>query len=579
MAGSRKVERPARLPDAPALALIPDGVQSTLCLTCGEGTHAFVAGAIVNSGLEWERCTACGARALNNAQIDDAWNVINNGAGQALIGACMGSRKTGTAVAIMNQLQGVWLLIVPLHTMEQWVAAVHEWAPRADVHTMVTKNKTGLVDLKDAHLNSPFSVHIIGWETFRNRDFAKYKNIDGAIADESHRASNVHSSTVKALWHLNTTYRICMSATPGNNKLYGLYPQLHWIWWGSLSKAFPHKNKYIYRAFENYGPDPADPLREDRWLPRHFELSSSTYGGPFSYDIGPEKRFHSVIDEVPLYIQHLEDETCCRWHPGGVNASLPAREDTRFVYVDMTPTQAKLYKRADDPKQTMVWLDHESGQIMPTVAEGALEYLRKVQIALAVPSLKPTLRTIDGIPQMVDMVYMEEDANSATIDALISLLQDIVEPGDPVLVTTHSNVFARIVVERLRKARDLDFPIALWNGQTSYPDRDAIKAWFGREGGPMVIVASVQAIAEGTDGLQIPCRRSVALSWSDNMTLNVQLGMMGGGRLRRTGQTRRQQHWEIIVRETVQEERREIMLSERAALDASLRANPLAVTA
>ena len=533
----------------------------TPCQTCRQGYHAYSEEGD-KAGYPWTACDNCNARALNNAQISDTNTVMAND-GQALIGACMGARKTGTSVAIMNQYRGVWLIVAPLHTLDQWSAAIREWAPAATVHTITAKNKTGLIDLKEDA--GTFSIHLIGWEYLRRQDLTRFQNIDGVIADEVHRMSGHKTATFRAVKKINSTRRIALSGTPANNKMHALWNVLNWIWWGNKG----HKNPNIFRRFYLYMGDDSNP----GWIRRHFWLLPKPHfnGVDTGFDIGPEKVVGTVISEVPCYIQHLEDETCCEWHPGGVNASLPEAEEPTVIYTDMSPAQAKLYREVDDEKTTIVWLEkvaeaEEAGAIAPTmVGEGLVERMRLRQIALAVPALGETTFGPDGKPHTP--LIMKEDAASSKIDALLDLLPDIVEDGDPVLVLTHSKVFAKIVTARINKKFPA-YAAAEWSGDVKPAVREGYKTTVGTPEGPQVIVAVIQSIAEGTDGLQLMMRREVWLSWDDNMMLNTQMR----SRLRRTGQKRRGQRWDIVTKGTIEERQIKALKANKIRLDDSLKA-------
>lgn len=499
-------------------------------------------------------------RPLAEFQIHDIQKIIQHD-GQCLYASCLGSRKTATSVALMSVIGGVWLVVVPLGTIGDedsgWIAALNEWAPHATVSVVNTKNKTGLVDLKqDKTKPGELHVHLIGWEYMRRQDWKMFKNITGAIADEVHRMAGFNTATSKAMWKLNTQYRIGLSGTPANNKLHGLYNVLRWIWWGNQD----HKTKNRFRRFAVLWDSKVD---GPGWVTRHFHLiKKPNYGGiDTGYDIGPEKRFHSVLDEVPLYIQHKEEERCCEWHPNGVNADLPPVDEPRVIYTDMTPAQAKLYRRVNDG-DALLWLDSsatESGRGALVVGdEGLVKRIRLRQIALGVPSIDD-----DG------NVYMKEDAKSSKLDALLELLPDIVEDDEPVMVYTHSKVFAKMAVARINRRAGSDVRAAEWSGDLTKEERNSLKARFGKPGEPNVIVAVIASIAEGVDGLQLASRREVWLSWDDNMMLNTQTV----GRLRRTGQKRRVQRWDIVTKGTLEETQIKSQTTRKQILDAALSAS------
>lgn len=500
------------------------------------------------------RIDAMPGRPMLPHQRDDIHKIIEN-EGQAVVAACVGSGKTGTGVGLMAVTRGVWLVIAPLGVLSQWEEALEEWAPDAKVHYVNNKNKTAWIDLKEDKATDELHVHLINWELLRLNDLAKYKNIDGAIGDESHRAAGHGTLTAKKLYHVNTKYRVALSGTIAGNKVHNLYETLKWIWWGNRDR----KNTIHAQRFELYMGEPGrDEVRS--WVRRHFQLieKPNFYGRDTGLEIGPEKIVGSVVSEIPCYIQHLEYEACCVHHPEGVNATLPKDDVPENIYVEMTPAQAKVYRQIDEGKP-VIWLNTEAGVRTPIMIQNDMvARLRKREVALAVP-----VATEDG------ELFMKWDAKSSKADALLELLSRIVEPGDPVLVFTHSRRFANMVVERINKKYGKDIRAEAWTGDQTQAQRQQTKESFGTEGGPNVIVATQAAVGTGTDGLQLIARREVWLSWDENNVNNVQ----ARGRLRRRGQTRRVQSWQIVTRGTIEQQVNASKRRQENVLDQSLRSN------
>ena len=541
------------------------------CETCFAGVNTAYYDEFFDA-VEWSRCGSCNARALAQFQLADL-RILDIADGQALIGACLGSRKTGTTAAFVNRHRGVWVGVVPLHTMNQWRDAIHEWSPGTEVHMIKAGSKTGLGDLK---ASAPDAVHLIGWELMRRIDWRLFKNLDGAFLDEVHRMAGFDTLTAKAVHRINSRWRIPLSGTPAQNALWKLWNVLHWVWWGNNDhKTALRLMRYKVRMLFSDGTP--------GWLPRHFHLWEREIPGvprP-KLEIGNEKVFHSVIDEVPVYIQHLEEEKCCEFHPKGVNATLPPVDEPETIYVDMTTKQGKLYEqisgeRLDEEGKPLVspvlWLEKDGQQAPMFIGEeGLVTRIRLRQIALAEVSLVDNLDgnnlpIYDSEGRPSQSVVMAEDAKSSVCDAWLDLAQDIVEPGDPVLVFTHSKQFAKMVVARTNKRFGAGFAVE-WSGDVKQADRDFYKVTMGLNGGPQVIVAVIASIAEGTDGLQLLCRREVWLSWDESLTLNTQ----AEGRLRRTGQRRRNQRWDIVARGTINESMMKVLRLRRRKLSASLK--------
>src|SRR5690625_7597724 len=90
-----------------------------------------------------------------------------------------------------------------------------------------------------------------------------------------------------------------------------------------------------------------------------------------------------------------------------------------------------------------------------------------------------------------------DDCKSSKISALKEILQDLED--EPAVIYTHSSKFARVVAKRLGKQA------ALWSGDTSQDEREAILRTFGKEGGPKYRVTTIAAIGEGVVGVPRVC--------------------------------------------------------------------------
>lgn len=453
--------------------------------------------------------------------------------GQTLLNACTGSGKTITGVAYAVQQGGVWLIIAPLGVINQWAEVFATYEPDADVHIIAAGNKTALADLNAARNDGGLHVYLIGWEYMRLQDWRPFKHIDGAIADEVQRMAGHNSLTAKRMWRLNTTHRIGMSGTPGRNSTAGLFNALRWIYWGNQD----HKSFARYPRYELYmGIEGRDDQRA--WLRRHFRLIPKPQfnGRDAGYDIGPEHITGSVVREIPSYILHLEDETCCIHHPGGVNASMPAPEEPVVYRIPMTAKQAKLYKSLDG---IAMWTTNAEGERVPVVVTNKMvARMRRRDVALAEVTLDE-----DG------KVVMTPEAKSAKADAIVKELPSIMAEAanGTVMIYTHRVTFAHMLAERL-SVLDGVRPF-VWAGDVSTQDRQQVKETFGRPGGPNVIIATQAKIGEGTDWIQHWCNTEVWASQDEDVMLNTQTL----GRLRRRGQRRPVRSFWFVTADSVEE--------------------------
>lgn len=226
-----------------------------------------------------------------------------------------------------------------------------------------------------------------------------------------------------------------------------------------------------------------------RWAAEWCKMTSDQYT---RYKVMGEKNPGAWVASLPCYVRAEAERV---------------PYDTKTVIVQLTPKQRELYDRMQ--KDALVWLDeHPLAAELPPV-----KHIRLRQITLGEPTFNED-----------EEVDFAEDCQSSKLNALETILTW--HPREPVLVFTDSARFARVVAKRIPGA-------AAWTGQTDAKTRAQIMETFGKPGGPRVLVATVAAIGEGTDGLQRVCSTEVWLSESLNGILNEQ----ALGRLNRTGQS------------------------------------------
>jgi superfamily II DNA or RNA helicase len=160
------------------------------------------------------------------------------------------------------------------------------------------------------------------------------------------------------------------------------------------------------------------------------------------------------------------------------------------------------------------------------------------------------------------VVSFAEDCKSTKIDELFQIISDHPD-GEQMLVLTHSQKFANVVVKRLQKAGHTAFE---WSGTQPQTARDkALEAFIAGE--VQFIVAVISAIGEGTDGLQEAANVMVWLSKDDNRLLNEQ----AAGRLDRRGQKRSVLSYEIVAEDTYDEGQLSNLVEKQLQMNNSLR--------
>lgn len=203
------------------------------------------------------------------------------------------------------------------------------------------------------------------------------------------------------------------------------------------------------------------------------------------------------------------------------------------LYVELSKKQRRMYDQMED--SLISWVEEGNPLVAGT---GAERYMRLRQMALGVPSVEETGEIKeDGTPKV--RVWFDEKAESTKITALNEFLAD--HPDNNVLVLVDSRVFADILPERLKAN------VRLWTGETPHKEReDILRTWGTDPNKREVLVATIQAIGEGVDGLQHVCHTVAWLNKSTNGIMNDQ----AAARIARRGQTKRVVSVEIIATET-----------------------------
>jgi superfamily II DNA or RNA helicase len=441
--------------------------------------------------------------------------VSNDGTG--VIATQVGGGKTLVAIEVGKQLgTGTNLVIAPKGTHKRaWQKTILRQIPEASVRYINSKKEgeKAFIDLQHK---------ISGWYLISPEYFRKihWANIvpDLAVFDEIHRASNRKSNTARMLHTLKAKRRIGMSGTIAGNRIEGFWSVIRWIYPEIAGRSFW------------------------AWANTYCEVAQDYWAGKV---ISTEKRPGAITASLPCYIRHLKRENCCDFHPEGMDSDLPSVV-IKERSVELNAEQKRIYKKME--KDLFVWLGEN-----PLVAEVPIATRTRLrQITLGTPTVSDT-----------GEVYFAEDCKSTKMDELFSIISDHPE-GEPMLLLTHSQKFASVVVARLRKAGHTAFE---WSGKATQADRDVALEQF-IAGNIQFIVGVIAAIGEGTDGLQERCSVMVWLSKDDNRMLNEQ----AMGRLDRQGQKRAVISYEIIAEDTYDSGQLSNLVLKQIEMNKSLRA-------
>lgn len=429
--------------------------------------------------------------------------------GTGLVVTEVGGGKTLVALMVALTLGvGTVLVIAPQGTH------VHAWQRTLDRQTRgeksfrrVDSSKKGKAALADLQWNEP-GFYICTPQWFARQKHWKDFTPDLVIFDEIHVAGAYANATRKRLHQLQSPRRMGLSGTPLRNKIENAWGIIKWI-----EPNLMPDNYYLWRL----SPDLT-------WKYDRFATQNRVITG----EVEPGK----IVNSLPCYIQHLQREPCCTYHPGGFLPDLP-EPAVEVRIVQMTPAQRRFYSQMEQTYVAWLTTPDENGATpvvaeLPIVARSMLRFC-----ALGLPSVRTVPRATKNDDGSVtveerEQLYFERDCESPKISELLTVLDEM--GTAPALVLTHSQRFAQVVVDRLGDHGVESFE---WSGASTQKTRDAALTKF-IEGELRVIVAVITAIGTGTDGLQEATNTEIWLSEEDDPTANQQ----ARGRLDRRGQER-----------------------------------------
>lgn len=470
------------------------------------------------------------------ADIDKCLASMSEDVG-ALITSAPGAGKTLVATEVAKGLGAqVVLIVAPQGTHDgAWKRTiVRQGLTTADrVHTLIgtAKGKKAFAALK---WNIP-GVYITTPQWFARQSWEKISP-DMVIFDEVHLAGAYGIATQKQLLNLaSVKYRMGLSGTPVRNKFENAWSLVRWI-------------------------EPAK-VGNDYWVWRLTKCA--TKPDPFAPQgrvVTGEKVPGELFNSLTCYIQHLQRERCCDYHPDGFLSHLPEPLHLEVV-VPMAPAQRKFYREMENALASSL-LD-DSGDLVRVHADQFIvvrNMLRRAACALPYAEEVEVINK-EGEPVTRIRLKFAEDTAAPKVDQLVSDLPSY--EGKHSLVLTHSKQIARLAVARIAAA---GYNVEGWHGDVSKTRRNEILAGFVA-GDVEVIVGVISAMGTGTDGLQEVCYNLSWLSRDDDAANNVQ----GLGRLDRLGQDQR-----VVVRDYLSEESIDVgfygkQFERIMALDASLR--------
>lgn len=358
--------------------------------------------------------------------------------------------------------------------------------------------------LKESKAIGPQLVPV--FETKRKHLFTyrKMRQLDALIYDEAHTGANRKSNTIGTIRTIPTEWRLALSATFYGNKFEHAHTITRWLW------------PDVKNAEGDYLIDPRVYAWRDQWCVTEEKF------------VGRAKPVQSVLGERV---------------PGAFVATLPCylrieaekqAPEPEVLRVPLSAEEWAMYSQMEE--DGVMWLDSHGG-LEPLVAN--LPIVKRIRLrtaALGAMSLDAN-----------DEPYFAPTARSTKMHALRFVLEREDFRGKPAVIFTHSKKFASVVAERMTRA---GFRTLLWTGDVPSKKRDELKAEFmaQKPGEPVYIVAVIESLSTGYDGLQTVCSRVIWMSESDSTKENHQaLGRV----FRQGGDLEGFKHVKIVAVDTV----------------------------
>lgn len=426
----------------------------------------------------------------------------------ALNASQYGTGKTVVTVEVAEAVAplGVKLIVAPLFTKYSWQSTILGQYPHSVVK-FINSTKAGKSALQDLVSATP-GWYIIGRELFRTKNITNMiapisNKIDFMAYDECAAWANYKSQGFANMKKMKPAYKMALSATPGGNKFTGLYAITQWLW----PKLDGHASYWKFVA---------------EWCDTELDF----YAG---LTVKGEKQPGQFVKHLPCYVRLEKD----------------FGEPIEFrIEVELSSQERKLYSQME--RNMIVWLQEH-----PLVVK--FPFVKRMRLR------QMTLGEV-SYNHETEEVFFSKDMRSTKYDTLLSILNEY--PEEQTLILTHSAKFAEVVALKLREAGINALP---WTGRVTEDIRHMMKEAF-ISGDLTHIVATMDSIGEGVDGLQKASRMMIWLSKSDNNQLNEQAFR----RLFRRGQERQVVSVNIIAKDTYDDGQLSNLIQQTIAMNASL---------
>lgn len=234
-----------------------------------------------------------------------------------IVGDDTGTGKTVTTIALIEQMRKlgeVGPCLIISKSFDVWTQHLELMGVDSSrIHVIDKKNRTRFVNDLLALSKVPFpstDYYIMHWEALPliEGDLFRVRWLC-IMGDEAHKAKNRKAARTKVLKRLRTTYKIAVTATPGDNLNQDVWSILNWL--------YPKKYTSYWR-----------------WVDEYIEYETHWKG--YKIFSGPKK------DKIPDFLADIESFYIAR-PLSVVDDSIPEYAYSTIL-VDMLPDQAERYK-------------------------------------------------------------------------------------------------------------------------------------------------------------------------------------------------------------------------------------------
>jgi superfamily II DNA or RNA helicase len=313
----------------------------------------------------------------------------------------MGLGKTVQALAHIliekeaGRLDRPALVVCPTSLVPNWKAEAARFAPDLRVHVSHGLRRKASFDRMSAHDIVITTYPLLA----RDKDMLLGQRFHLAILDEAQQIKNAQTQAARVVTQLQAEHRLCLTGTPLENHLGELWSLFHFLMPGFLgdSKAF----RQLYRT----------PIEKQ----------------------GDELRRASLVRRLrPFILRRVKEQ---------VAAELPAKTEI-VVPIELEGAQRDLYETVRTAMDERVR------------AEIAARGLKQSQIVVLDALLK--LRQICCDPRLLKLDAARKVHDSAKLDALLELLDELLQGGHRVLLFSQFTSMLELVEQALAK-RDIRY--------------------------------------------------------------------------------------------------------------------------